>query len=461
MSTSKSWSGRFDKAIGSLMEAFSRSIEFDYKLFDADIRVNQAWAKALARIGIYSGAELQQVLNTLDQIRSDYKNGKIKPLPEDEDIHSATERWLTERLGEAGARIHTGKSRNDQVNTDVKLFLKEEIPLLFAAIHSFQASCIKLAEDHVNTIMPGYTHLRQAQPVSFSHYILAFFFQVQRDKDRLHDYSKRCDELPLGSGALAGSAFDIDRNFLAGELGFQRCSDNSIDATADRDFITECIYICVQLMLHLSRLAEDFILWSSKAYGFIEIAQEYSTGSSMMPQKRNPDSLELVRGKTARLIGDLNSLMALMKAIPTAYVRDLQEDKEPLFNALYQTGMSLHIMSHVLQTLTVFPQRMASALDPALYATDIADYLVKRGMPFREAHAVVGKVVTWSEKNDTPLHQIPVETWKDFSLLFDQQVYALFDALQSIDRRNIPGGTGRDSVKAQLKRARALLKKNS
>jgi argininosuccinate lyase len=457
MSTSKTWSGRFDKKTSSMMDAFSSSITFDNKLLEADILVNKAWAKALARIKIYSDEELQTVLQALDRILIDYSEGNLKFQSGDEDIHSAVERRLTERVGELGSRIHCGKSRNDQVATDVRLFLKKKSSHIVLGLRRMQECIIELAEKYVDTVMPGYTHLRQAQPISFAHYLLAFCFQMQRDKKRLYEYRERCDDMPLGSGALAGSAFDIDRKMLADELGFKTFSDNSIDATSDRDIITECIFICVQVMLHMSRIAEDFIIWSSEPYRFIDIAQEYSTGSSMMPQKRNPDSLELIRGKTARMIGNLNTLMNLMKGIPTAYVRDLQEDKEPLFDTLLQTRLSIGIMYGVIDTLQVFPERMKEAIDPALFATDVADYLVKKGIAFRRAHEIVGKIVTWSEKNNTPIQEISLKIWQEFSEQFDDQVYALFDPQKSLEKRNIPGGTGPVSVRQQITKAKAML----
>ncbi|MBD3386078.1 argininosuccinate lyase [candidate division KSB1 bacterium] len=457
MSASKTWSGRFDKKTSSMMEAFSSSIAFDNKLLEADILVNKAWAKALARIKIYSDEELQTVLQALDRILIDYSEGNLKFQSGDEDIHSAVERWLTERVGELGSRIHCGKSRNDQVATDVRLFLKKESSFIVLGLQSMQECIVELAEKHVDTVMPGYTHLRQAQPISFAHYLLAFCFQMQRDKRRLYEFRERCDDMPLGSGALAGSAFDIDRKMLAEELGFKTFSHNSIDATSDRDFITECIFICVQVMLHTSRIAEDFIIWSSEPYRFIDIAQEYSTGSSMMPQKRNPDSLELIRGKTARMIGNLNALMNLMKGIPTAYVRDLQEDKEPLFDTLWQTRLSVRIMNGVINTLQVYPKQMKAAIDPALYATDVADYLVKKGIAFRRAHEIVGKIVTWSEEHNTLMQDIPLNTWQGFAEQFDDRVYALFDPQKSLAKRNIPGGTGPASVRQQIIKAKEML----
>ena len=289
----KIWSGRFTKETESVMVRYSYSIDFDKKLFDADIQVNKAWAQALAKVGVYNPDEVKKVLKALDLIQQEFKANQLEFSNTDEDIHSANERWLTERLGELGARIHTGRSRNDQVVTDYRVFLRNEISELGQAIRSLQKVIIELAENNIETVLPGFTHLRQAQPISFAHYLLALFFQVQRDYERLEQAYSRCNKMPLGSGALAGAAFSVDREELAKTLGFDEPSENSIDATSDRDFVLELAFICSQVMLHLSRIAEDFIIYSSEGFRFIEIDQAYSTGSSMMPQKRNPDSLEL------------------------------------------------------------------------------------------------------------------------------------------------------------------------
>jgi len=457
MTKSKIWSGRFSQQTASLMEEFSSSISFDKKLFDADIAVNKAWADALTDVGIYTEEEVVKVRKVLDSIQSDYHAGKLNFLTTDEDIHTANERWLTERLGDLGARIHTGRSRNDQVVTDLRIYLRSQIDELMDVLKSLQNVLVNLAQDHITTILPGQTHLRQAQPISFAHYLLSFFFQLQRDKERFLDAKKRMNKLPLGSGAIAGAAFEIDRFRLAESLGFETPTENSYDATSDRDFVLEVLYICAQLMLHLSRIAEDLIIWSSEPFRFIDIHEKYATGSSMMPQKKNPDSLELIRGKTARVIGNHVAGLTLMKGIPTAYVRDLQEDKEPVFDSLEQTKNSIEILTGVYESFTINAHQMQNAIDPALYATDLADYLVRKGLPFRTAHSIVGSIVASAEKKKLSLRDIGLEEFKNFSPLFEPDVYQLFDPLESINKRNIFGGTGPKSILLQLESAKRYI----
>ncbi|HPI73205.1 MAG TPA: argininosuccinate lyase [bacterium] len=455
----KIWAGRFSKPTEEAMERFSHSLHFDQKLFEYDISVNQAWAQALTEVGVYTPEEAERVVAALADIRSDFIAGALSPSPSDEDIHSANERWLTERLGDLGARIHTGRSRNDQVATDVRLYLLDHLEQLLAALRASLASIVELAKNHVDTVMPGYTHLRQAQPISFAHYMMSLFFQLQRDRERLAQTRTRCSVMPLGAGALAGAAFAVDRHALAQRLGFSAPAENSLDATSDRDLICETVYDCSQIMLHLSRAAEDWIIWSSEGYRFIALDEAYTTGSSMMPQKKNPDSLELIRGKTGRVIGDLVALLTMMKGIPTAYVRDLQEDKEPLFDSVEQTRGSLLIFSGVVATLQVDPQAMRQALDPMLYATDMADYLVQRGMPFRQAHAVVGEAVRLAETRRLSLSQLALQDLQQLSPLFASDVATLFDPLGSLNKRNIYGGTGVESVRRQIETALAFLSK--
>jgi argininosuccinate lyase len=458
----KVWNGRFTAETASLMEAFSSSIGFDRKLVYADLAVNRAWARVLAKAGVYSDAELKKALEALDAIDAEIRAGTQSFSDQDEDIHSATERWLTQKIGDLGARIHTGRSRNDQVVTDTRLYVRTELEILCHAIAELQEACVALAKKHVNTVMPGFTHLRQAQPVCFAHYLLALFFQMERNQERLRQCHKRVNVLPLGSGALAGAGLAIDRQALADALGFAEISENAMDATADRDFVTETLFVCAQIMLHLSRYAEDLIMWSAEAFGYVQIDDAYATGSSMMPQKKNPDSLELIRGKTARVIGDHTTLLALMKGIPSAYVRDLQEDKESLFDALEQTRQSVLVMGAVLGTLTVNPDKMRASIDPALYATDLADYLVMKGVPFREAHRVVGQLVTTAEQTGKTLAELDMDVFHTHSPFFDDDVRALFDPHTSLKRRNIDGGTGPEAVRKQLEKAeRALQKEGS
>jgi argininosuccinate lyase len=455
----KIWSGRFSKQADKLMEEFSSSIHFDKKLFDADIRVNQEWALALVDAGIYTKEEAKLVRTTLDQIRYEYNNKQLEFKAVDEDIHTANERWLTEKLNELGAKIHTGRSRNDQVVTDFRIFLRENLHTIENAISDLQEVLLNLAENHIVTVFPGQTHLRQAQPVSFAHYLMAFFFQLSRDKKRLENVYQLTNKCPLGSGAIAGAAFNIDRFSLAKRLGFDGPTENSYDSTSDRDFVNDCHYVCSQIVLHLSRIAEDLIIWSSESYNLLEIDELYSTGSSMMPQKKNPDSLELVRGKASRIIGNYISGLVLMKGIPTAYVRDLQEDKEPLFDSLEQTIRMLRIFSGVFDTLKINETNMLDALDPALYATDVADYLVKKGVPFRKSHSLAGKLVHNAESNNTTLDRLSLSDYQNVSGLFENDVFELFDPIQSLEKRNLYGGTGPESVKTQIQQAKKMLEK--
>jgi len=456
-SQSKIWSGRFSKQADEEMEKFSSSIHFDKKLFDADIRVNKEWALSLAEIGIYTHEEAERVAMTLQQIQADYYAGKLSFAKSDEDIHSANERWLTERLGDVGAKIHTGRSRNDQVVTDLRIYLREKGAEFEQALLDLQFAFLDLAEKNVTTVLPGQTHLRQAQPISLAHYLLSFFYQLQRDRKRHEQTVSRLNKCPLGSGAIAGAAFAIDRHDLAKRLGFDAPLENSYDATADRDFVNDVHHDCAQVMLHLSRLAEDFIIWSSEPFRYLEIDELYATGSSMMPQKKNPDSLELLRGKTARVIGNHTAGLTLMKGIPTAYVRDLQEDKEPLFDSVEQTLQSVRITTGVIKTVRINGERMLASLGPALYATDLADYLVRKGIPFRKSHAIVGKIVALAEARGVSLIELSLDDYQLNSGLFENDVFELFDPIKSLEKRNLYGGTGPSSVRKQIEKAKELL----
>ena len=453
----KVWAGRFDKGTDSLMERFNQSISFDARLWDADIRVNIAWAKVLELIGIFTPDELKQVLEGLKKIYHEFETNEFHFSPHDEDVHTAIERRLTELIGAPGARIHTGRSRNDQVVTDVRLFCKKAVGDISSVIRRLQHSLVDVAEKNRSCIMPGYTHLQQAQPVLFSHYLLSLFFTLQRDVERLHDCLKRIDVLPLGSGALAGSAFPINRQFLAKELGFSRISDNSMDAVSDRDFILELVNALALVQIHLSRYSEDFIIWSSEEFGFIELDDAWSTGSSMMPQKKNPDSLELIRGKTARLIGFQTRLHTLMKGLSLTYAKDLQEDKDALFDALDTVADSLAVFNGVVASMKLKPDAMRRKMNESLFATDIADYLVKKGLPFRESHRITGELVRLSIASECSLSELSIERYKKISPLFGNDVYEIFNWEHSINLRDIDGGTGWNSICKQIEKARKIL----
>ncbi len=453
----KAWSGRFEKKNTPLMERFNASISVDIRLWWADIQVNLAWAKTLIKADVLTSKELEFIQNGLQQIQHEFETDTFHISPADEDIHMAIERRLTEIIGEVGAKIHTGRSRNDQVVTDVRLYLKRELGELQKLIQQFQKVLVESAEKYQQLIMPGYTHLQPAQAILFAHYLLSLFFALERDQNRLNDFLPRLDILPLGAGALAGSAFAIDRDLLASELGFQQISANSIDAISDRDFILEFVYILAQIQVHLSRYAEDMIIWSSAEFGFIELDDAWSTGSSMMPQKKNPDSLELIRGKTARVLGLQNQLFVLLKGLPLTYSKDLQEDKAAIFEAIDIVADSLQVFTGVIESLKVNEDRMRARLDTGLFATDLADYLVKKGIPFRKSHHLVGQMVRWGIENQCSLDKIPFEVYEQISPVFERSLYQIFDWKQSIEARDISGGTGFNSVKQQIEQAKKLL----
>lgn len=453
----KAWAGRFAEENNPLMERFNSSISFDIRLWKADIDGNCAWAAALQKAGIISREELRAIENGLTQIRDEFEKNEFQVHTTDEDIHMAIERRLTELIGETAGKLHTGRSRNDQVVTDFRIFLKQEIQAIRVFIQHFQTTIVKKAQKHLAIILPGYTHLQPAQPILLAHYWLSFFFALQRDTNRLRDCYRRMDTLPLGSGALAGSAFPIDRKFLADRLGFSRISENSLDAVSDRDFVLEFMNTLTQIQIHLSRYAEDLIIWSSGEFQFIELDDAWATGSSMMPQKKNPDSLELIRGKAARLIGGTSQLLALMKGLPLTYAKDLQEDKSVTFEALDAVKDSLMVFNGVIESLKIHPEKMKASLNSMLLATDLADYLVMRGKPFRQSHNIVGQVVRWALEKKCSLAEVPLETYQRICDLFDSSVFEVFSWEKSISRRNLPGGTGTEAVKEQIFLARQLL----
>ncbi|MBN1309191.1 MAG: argininosuccinate lyase [Chitinispirillaceae bacterium] len=455
----KMWDGRFAKPSDSLMEQFHNSISFDQTLIDEDIACSTAWAGALERIGIFTRKEAATVTAALAAIGKDYRKGKITFSPHDEDIHMAIERMLVERVGEAGARLHTGRSRNDQTATDLRLFIKKRLLDLHNEVIELQQALVYRAETDLDVIMPGFTHLQQAQPILLSHYWLSFFFLLDRDKKRIGNASVAADTLPLGSGAIAGSGFDVDRAGLAETLGFTDISDNSIDAVASRDYVLDALAACASLGVSMSRYAEDLIIFSSREFGFIEIDDAWSTGSSMMPQKKNPDSLELIRGKCGRFIGNYTRMAATLKGVGLAYYKDLQEDKEPLFDSVSQTEIVLRVFTRVIATLSVRRKRIADDLHPFLFATDLADYLVRKGAPFRKAHRTVGRIIGHCLERNIALTSISVDELRGFSDLFCDDAMKLFSWEGAIAARSICGGTGRGSVKAQISKAKKLLRK--
>jgi len=453
----KIWKGRFSKETAPEMEKFSHSIETDKLLYAEDIAVNKAWAKGLNKIGVLSDKEAKEISKALELIEEEFAGGSFSVLATDEDIHSTIERRLTEITGEIGGKIHTGRSRNDQVITDLFLYLKKAISEIMKKISELEKVIIFVAKENTDLIMPGYTHLQQAQPILFSHYLLSLFWLMERDKESLLLGLKHCGIMPLGSAALAGSGFPIDLTTLARDLGFSEISPNSLDITAHRDIPISIGFAMTLISSHLSRYASDLILWSTGEFGFVEIDDKYATGSSIMPQKKNPDSLELIRGKAASAIGHLTALLSLCHGLPHSYNRDLQEDKKHIFEIVAITEGSLEIFMGVLKTLKINKETITQSLSPALLATEIADYLTKKGTPFRTAHTITGNIVKWSDENNTSLNEVPLSKLKDFSPLFEEEIYDYLTFKNALARRNLKGGTGDKSVKEQIKKAEQIL----
>jgi argininosuccinate lyase len=439
------------------VERFNASIGFDRRLYRADIRGSVAYAWALVGAGVLTEAEATTIVTGLHEVLTEFEDGTFEVQPADEDIHTAVERRLGEVVGAVAGKLHTGRSRNDQVATDVRLYLLDELPGLRDQVRELQRALVAQAEAHLDVVMPGYTHLQPAQPILFSHWLMSFVWMLQRDVARLDDLLPRVAVLPLGSAALAGSAFDLDRDALAADLGFERVSENSLDAVADRDFVVEVLGWAALLQTHLSRLAEDLILYASAEFGFVTLADAYSTGSSIMPQKKNPDPLELARGKTGRMVGHLVGVLTMLKGLPSAYDKDLQEDKEPLFDALDTLALELPVVAGAVRTLQVNPQRMRAALRDGLLATELADALARRGVPFREAHHRVGQAVRLAAERGCGLRDLSPADYRAISPHFGDDVHEVLDVQRAIERRSVPGGTATASVREQIARARGLL----
>jgi len=453
----KLWGSRLQKNTDSLMERFNASIGFDRRLWAADIRGSMAYAQALERAGLITTEERDELLRGLETVQAEFAEGRFQIQPTDEDIHTAVERRLGELIGDVAGKLHTGRSRNDQAATDVRLYMLDKIASLREALVNLQRAIVEKAKAHIEVIMPGYTHLQPAQPVLFSHWLLSYFWMLERDRQRLGELEQRTSILPLGAGALAGHALGIDRQFLAQQLGFAHLAENSMDAVSDRDHIIEFLAWAALLQVHLSRLAEDLIIWSSAEFGFVELDDAYTTGSSLMPQKKNPDSLELLRGKAGRLTGHLVALLTSVKGLPSTYNKDLQEDKEPLFDAIDTLELALPVAAGVIATLKVHPQRMAEALGDGMLATDLADYLVRRGVSFRRSHHLVGQVVRRALEQGVPLRELPLDEFREVAEEFGEDVYQIFDFRRSVEARDSYGGTATQAVRQQLARARERL----
>jgi argininosuccinate lyase len=453
----KLWGGRFNKSLDRDAFLVNASIKIDFRMALQDVRGNQAWVRALEKAEIIHSEEALTLLNGLEKIEQEIQLQQFIIEETDEDIHTAIERRLTEIVGPVGGKIHTGRSRNDQVATDFRLWMLDRLPELENSLIQFQNTLIERAEKDFDILMPGFTHLQPAQVILLSHWWLAYFWMFQRDRQRLSEIYEHVSCLPLGSGALAGSSAPIDRVALQKDMQFISISQNSLDAVSDRDFALEFLFSASLIELHLSKLSEAIIVFSSPAFGYFELSDEFSTGSSLMPQKKNPDLFELARGKTGTMIGLLTGLMATLKGLPSAYDKDLQEDKLPVFSAFEILVQLLPIISNAIKTLTPHPEMMARTITPDLMATDLADYLVAKGTPFREAHTIVGNLVKKAEKKKVPLDHLALSDFQEYSKDIDGSVYSTFNPLQSINKKNVLGGTAQEQVHRQLIEARHLV----
>jgi len=445
------------KNTNKAVQQYVASIPFDQRLYRQDIEGSIAHVKMLAKQGIIAESDAERIIEGINSIREEIEQGRFQFKTELEDIHMNIEARLFEKIGDVAGKLHTARSRNDQIALDMRLFLKEETLKTIEKLRNLQHSLLELAEENKTVIIPGYTHLQQAQPILLAHHLLAYFDMFQRDKERFSDCLKRTDVLPLGSGALAGVPYPVDREFVARELGFSRVSTNSLDAVSDRDFAIEYEASAAITMMHLSRLAEEIILWSSNEFGFIEIGEGFTTGSSIMPQKKNPDMAELARGKTGRVYGNLMSILTVMKALPLAYNRDMQEDKEGLFDTVDTLNSSLQIFAEMVRTIKINTERISQAIrKDYILATDLADYLVKKGLPFREAHGVIAKLGEYAIAQDKNFHELSLKEYNNFSPLFIKDVYDI-TLESSVAARNIVGGTSPQQVEIALTRARKVI----
>jgi argininosuccinate lyase len=457
--TNPSWGGRFSEQTDVFVEAFTASVEFDQRMYKQDIEGSRAHARMLQKTGVLSDSDCEAIVKGLDTIADEIQSGAFEWSVSREDVHMNIEARLTELVGDAGKRLHTGRSRNDQVATDIRLYLREQIKVIISQLVHLQTGLLELAEREADTIMPGFTHLQVAQPVTFGHHMMAWFEMLQRDAARMYDCHVRMNVSPLGAAALAGTSYPIDRYFTAAELGFAAPTANSLDAVSDRDFAIEFCAASAILMTHLSRMAEEMVMWSSAQFDFIELPDRYCTGSSIMPQKKNPDVPELVRGKTGRVNGNLVSLLTLMKSQPLAYNKDNQEDKEPLFDTIDTVTGSLRAYADMVPALVCKHDNMYTAAKQGFStATDLADYLVRKGLPFRDAHEVVGKAVAYGVANSKDLSEMDINELKEFCAMIDDDVFKVLSLEGSVAARNHVGGTAPDQVRKAVAEARQRLK---
>jgi len=456
----KLWGGRFKKSINKEMEEFISSLSFDKKLVKYDLLGSIAHAQMLGKCNIITKEEKNKIVEGLKQIQKEVQEGKVEIITgEAEDIHSWVENKLKEKIGAVAGKLHIARSRNDQIAFDERIYLKEEVLKIQDLLKDLQKSLLFTAQKNFGIIMPGYTHLQHAQPILFSHHLMAYFYMFERDKARMQDLYKRVDVLPLGSAALAGTSFPIDREYVASQLGFNRISENSLDAVSGRDFILEFLSVAAILMMHLSRLGEELVLWSSKEFAFIELDDSFCTGSSIMPQKKNPDTVELIRGKTGRVYGNLITLFTIMKSLPLAYNKDMQEDKEPLFDTAHTLEKSISLMSKMIDTMQVNKEKMETSLkDDFSTATELADYLVKKGLPFREAHKLVGGMVIYCLENKKNLEDLTLSELKSFHKNFSEKALEILKPQSAIETKDSFGGTSLKRVKGSIQKAKKILK---
>jgi len=451
LSEKKLWGGRFKESTNELVEEFTESVSYDKRLAPFDIAGSVAHVKMLEKQGILKPEEAQKIIEGLNQVLKEIEEGRFQWKRKLEDVHMNVEKRLTEIVGPVGGKLHTGRSRNDQVATDVRLYVRKEIEEIINLLKDLRRAFWKQAKENLNVVMPGYTHLQIAQPVLYSHHMLAYYWMFKRDEERFKDTLKRVNVSPLGSAALAGTSYPLDREFTAKLLGFDGVTRNSMDAVSDRDFIAETIFNCAMVMMHLSRLSEELVLWSTEEFGFIELPDSFCTGSSIMPQKKNPDVSELTRGKTGRVYGDLIAILTILKGLPLTYNRDLQEDKEPLFDAIDTVKLALKVNALIVEGMKPKKERMREQARKGFsLATDVADYLAKKGVPFREAHRIVGELVAYCLDKGKGLEDLSLEEFKQFSDKFEKDVLDLMSVEGSINSRNVTGGTAREQVEREL-----------
>ena len=454
----KMWEGRFNKETDKLLEKFNASITFDKRMYEEDIKGSIAHSRMLGKQGIISSEEQKEIEKGLLQIKNEIENGTFEFKIEDEDIHMSIEKRLTEIIGAVAGKLHTARSRNDQVALDVRMYVRKEAKKIKKLLVNFENVILNLSEKYEDIIIPGYTHLQRAQPILFSHHLMAYFQMFKRDITRIDDFLKRSDEMPLGAGALAGTTFDLDRHFVAQELGFSKPTENSLDSVSDRDFIIELGMIISVISMHLSRFSEEIIIWCTSEFSFINLDDAFATGSSIMPQKKNPDIAELVRGKTGRIYGNLMAILTTMKALPLAYNKDMQEDKEGIFDSIDNIKLCIEIFYSMLNTVTANKEKIFDSMKYGfLNATDVADYLAKYGVPFRQAHKIVGEIVSYCENKKIAIEDMTLSEFQNFSEIFREDIQNEITIENCVNKRNSFGGTSIQNVKMQIKNAKSFL----